>query len=158
MWRLRVGLGGSWGGAALGPMPASAARHGQATREIVRIGESCATKATLRSVSAGTMPLSRTAEPQTAGRVRFATAQWSLVLAAAKRDSAEAEEALERLCALYWYPVFAFVRRQARSAEAVWERAADTVSSAEEVDDETRHLMKSARMVTTGILFLHLER
>lgn len=63
------------------------------------------------------MPPIRTAEPQAAGRGRFATTQWSLVLAAAKRDSAEAEEALGRLCSLYWYPVFAFVRRQSHSAE-----------------------------------------
>jgi len=34
------------------------------------------------------------------------------VLAAGRRGSADAEEALGRLCALYWYPVFAFVRRQ----------------------------------------------
>jgi DNA-directed RNA polymerase specialized sigma24 family protein len=45
-------------------------------------------------------------------RSRFATTQWSLVLAAGRGDSAEAEEALARLCALYWYPVFAFVRRR----------------------------------------------
>ena len=46
------------------------------------------------------------------GRHRFATTQWSLVLAAGRRGSAGAEEALARLCSLYWYPVFAFVRRQ----------------------------------------------
>jgi len=63
------------------------------------------------------MSPSRTAEPQAVRRGRFATTQWSLVLAAAKRDSVEGEEALARLCALYWYPVFAFVRRQANSAE-----------------------------------------
>lgn len=50
-------------------------------------------------------------------RTRFATTQWSLVLAAAGRGSADASEALARLCALYWYPVFAFVRRQGHSPE-----------------------------------------
>lgn len=45
-------------------------------------------------------------------RGRFATTQWSLVLAAGGLGSAEAEAALERLCSLYWYPVFAFVRRR----------------------------------------------
>lgn len=50
-------------------------------------------------------------------RGRFATTQWSLVLAAGRRGSAEAEEALERLCSLYWYPVFAFVRRRGYPAE-----------------------------------------
>lgn len=43
---------------------------------------------------------------------RFATTQWSLVLAAGQRGSAGAEDALARLCSSYWYPVFAFVRRQ----------------------------------------------
>ena len=51
-----------------------------------------------------------------AGRSRFATTQWSLVLAAARSGAADAE-ALARLCSLYWYPVFAFVRRQGHSAD-----------------------------------------
>ena len=46
------------------------------------------------------------------GGGRFETTQWSLVLAAGQRGSPAAEEALARLCSLYWYPVFAFVRRQ----------------------------------------------
>lgn len=50
-------------------------------------------------------------------RGRFATTQWTLVLAAGRRGSAEAEVALARLCALYWYPVFAFVRRRGHSVE-----------------------------------------
>jgi RNA polymerase sigma factor (sigma-70 family) len=48
---------------------------------------------------------------------RFATTQWTLVLAAGRRGSAEAEVALARLCALYWYPVFAFVRRRGHGVE-----------------------------------------
>lgn len=48
---------------------------------------------------------------------RFATTRWSLVLAAGQGGSANAEEALERLCSLYWYPVFAFVRRKGHPAE-----------------------------------------
>lgn len=39
------------------------------------------------------------------------------MLAAGRRGSAEAEEALAHLCALYWYPVFAFVRRRGHSLE-----------------------------------------
>lgn len=38
-------------------------------------------------------------------------------MAAGKRDSAAAEEALSQLCSTYWYPVFAFVRRQGYSAD-----------------------------------------
>ena len=50
------------------------------------------------------------------GRSRFATTQWSLVLAAAKSGSTDGE-ALARLCSLYWYPVFAFIRRRGHSAD-----------------------------------------
>jgi RNA polymerase sigma factor (sigma-70 family) len=52
-----------------------------------------------------------------AGGGRFATTRWSLVLAAGLRGSAADEAALARLCVLYWYPVFAFVRRRGHSAE-----------------------------------------
>jgi RNA polymerase sigma factor (sigma-70 family) len=48
---------------------------------------------------------------------RFATTEWSLVLAAGRPGSEGADEALARLCSLYWYPVFAFVRRQGHPAE-----------------------------------------
>lgn len=51
-----------------------------------------------------------------AGR-RFETTEWSLVLAAGQGGSATAEQALARLCALYWYPVFAFVRRKGHAPE-----------------------------------------
>ena len=49
-------------------------------------------------------------------RARFATTRWSLVVAAGARESAEGAEALSRLCAAYWYPIFAFVRRQGYDA------------------------------------------
>jgi DNA-directed RNA polymerase specialized sigma24 family protein len=48
---------------------------------------------------------------------RFETTQWSLVLAAGQGGSATAENALARLCGLYWYPVFAFVRRKGHPPE-----------------------------------------
>jgi DNA-directed RNA polymerase specialized sigma24 family protein len=48
---------------------------------------------------------------------RFATTQWSLVLAAGKRDTEDACAALSRLCSIYWYPVFAFVRRQGHTTD-----------------------------------------
>lgn len=48
---------------------------------------------------------------------RFSTTQWSLVLAAGEPDSPRAEEALADLCARYWYPVFAFIRREGYSAD-----------------------------------------
>jgi RNA polymerase sigma-70 factor (ECF subfamily) len=50
-------------------------------------------------------------------RTRFATTQWSLVIAAGGRGSVEAEDALADLCGRYWYPIFAFVRRKGYSPE-----------------------------------------
>lgn len=50
-----------------------------------------------------------------AGR-RFATTQWSLVLAARDATSPQAEEALARFCACYWPPVYAFVRSRGHAA------------------------------------------
>jgi RNA polymerase sigma-70 factor (ECF subfamily) len=50
--------------------------------------------------------------------VRFETTQWSLVLAAGGDDSAAARRALEALCAAYWYPIYAYIRRRGRDAES----------------------------------------
>lgn len=43
-------------------------------------------------------------------RAQFATTRWSLVLAAAGDVSPSADEALERLCESYWYPLYAYLR------------------------------------------------
>jgi RNA polymerase sigma-70 factor (ECF subfamily) len=44
---------------------------------------------------------------------RFSTTRWSLVVAAAAgHGGEEARAALAELCRLYWYPIYAFVRRR----------------------------------------------
>jgi RNA polymerase sigma-70 factor (ECF subfamily) len=48
---------------------------------------------------------------------RFQTTHWSLVLAAARGGEGSAA-ALEWLCGTYWYPLYAFIRRQGHDAEA----------------------------------------
>jgi RNA polymerase sigma factor (sigma-70 family) len=48
---------------------------------------------------------------------RFTTTHWSVVLAAGGAGSAVAQQALERLCQVYWYPLYAFVRRRGYSRE-----------------------------------------
>jgi len=48
---------------------------------------------------------------------RFETTRWSLVLAAAQ-GAEGSREALEWLCATYWYPLYAFVRRHTHDLEA----------------------------------------
>ena len=50
---------------------------------------------------------------------RFATTRWSLVLEAGRRSSPQVRRALETLCEVYWYPLYAYVRRTGRQpAEA----------------------------------------
>jgi DNA-directed RNA polymerase specialized sigma24 family protein len=47
----------------------------------------------------------------------FATTRWTLVLAAGRADDPGAAEALETLCRRYWFPLYAFVRRQGFDAD-----------------------------------------
>jgi RNA polymerase sigma factor (sigma-70 family) len=47
-----------------------------------------------------------------APREVFATTHWSLVQLAARHDTTRAQVALSELCAAYWYPLYAYVRRQ----------------------------------------------
>ena len=48
---------------------------------------------------------------------RFDTTHWSVVLAAGSDSTAGAKQALSTLCETYWYPLYAYLRRQGRSAE-----------------------------------------
>lgn len=48
----------------------------------------------------------------------FATTRWTLIRAATERAKPEAREALERLCQLYWFPIYAHFRRKGNSADA----------------------------------------
>lgn len=45
------------------------------------------------------------------------TTRWSLVRGAGRGSGAEARAALEEMCRIYWYPLYAFVRRSGRSHE-----------------------------------------
>ena len=47
----------------------------------------------------------------------FATTRWTVVLSAGRKSTPQAEMALEELCRTYWYPLYAFVRRQGHSKE-----------------------------------------
>jgi len=56
--------------------------------------------------------------PLTAGRAQqagFPSTQWSVVLAANRKESPQAAAALEAICSAYWYPLYAFVRRSGQS-------------------------------------------
>jgi DNA-directed RNA polymerase specialized sigma24 family protein len=47
-----------------------------------------------------------------AGKARFTTTHWSVVLAAGQCGTAQSAQALEVLCRTYWFPLYAFVRRR----------------------------------------------
>src|SRR4051812_39345925 len=47
---------------------------------------------------------------------RFGTTQWGLVAAAAAPGEAQSRWALSLLCEQYWFPVYAYVRRQGYDA------------------------------------------
>ena len=47
------------------------------------------------------------------GPAQFGQTHWSVVLAAAgKKDVALAEQSLEKLCRIYWLPLYTYIRRQ----------------------------------------------
>ena len=64
------------------------------------------------------MPLCGALSPEhtTGGKITrghwFETTHWSVVLNARQSASPDAEVALEKLCRTYWYPLYAYVRRQ----------------------------------------------
>ena len=52
-----------------------------------------------------------------AASASFATTRWSLIAAASADPSPGARAALATLCEVYWYPVYAFVRRRGYNAD-----------------------------------------
>ncbi len=46
----------------------------------------------------------------------FSETHWSMIIAAGQKDS-RAGEALQKLCQVYWYPLYAYVRRQGHSRQ-----------------------------------------
>ncbi|HXJ59572.1 MAG TPA: sigma-70 family RNA polymerase sigma factor, partial [Verrucomicrobiae bacterium] len=52
------------------------------------------------------------AQAESRGSPVFATTHWSVVLATRGTDASRATVALERLCTVYWYPLYAYLRRR----------------------------------------------
>lgn len=48
---------------------------------------------------------------------QFAVTRWSVVVAAGRNDSKQSHVALEELCRVYWYPLYAYARRRGHSPE-----------------------------------------
>ena len=47
----------------------------------------------------------------------FATTHWTVVLAAGRQHTPQADVALEELCRTYWFPLYAYVRRRGHAKE-----------------------------------------
>ena len=56
-------------------------------------------------------PNKTSTEPQIGGAA-FVTTHWSVVLSAGGAPSASSAQALEQLCRDYWFPLYAFIRRE----------------------------------------------
>ena len=55
--------------------------------------------------------------PDSSGSGRFSTTDWQLIAAARGGDLPQARSALGDLCAAYWYPLYAYLRRRGHSAD-----------------------------------------
>lgn len=51
------------------------------------------------------------------GAGQFATTHWTAVMSAGRDDSSRAFRALSELCEVYWYPLYAYVRRRGHEHE-----------------------------------------
>jgi RNA polymerase sigma-70 factor (ECF subfamily) len=64
------------------------------------------------TTSSQTDPGSTSAGAEPPPRPAFVTTHWSLVVSAGSTETTQARSALEKLCRAYWFPIYAFVRRQ----------------------------------------------
>ncbi len=85
--------------------------------------------------------LTHSGDDQPNPRGEFVSTHWSVVLTAAQTQSPEACEALETLCAAYWYPLYAYVRRKGYSPP--------------EAEDFTQEFF--ARRVVTKLIFRNVR-
>jgi RNA polymerase sigma-70 factor (ECF subfamily) len=70
------------------------------------------------NTSGATTDPSPASPPSEAGRSSaFAATHWSIVLSAAQSDPTRARDALSKLCQVYWYPLYAYVRWRGHSRE-----------------------------------------
>ena len=78
--------------------------------------EPCGWGGGCRKQTASTGPEPSTTSTPAPGDI-FATTHWTVVLAAGRRSTPQADHALEELCRTYWYPLYAYVRRRGHSKE-----------------------------------------
>ncbi len=61
-------------------------------------------------------PAPTSSDPGPRGDI-FVTTRWTVVLSAGRKSSPQSDRALGELCQTYWYPLYAYVRRQGRNKE-----------------------------------------
>src|SRR5262245_40752810 len=85
-------------------------------RKICAVGRGCGVMPAGKDIDSDGSPADGRAasglSALTYGTGQFATTHWTVVIAAAQETSAEKDEALEKLCRIYWYPLYVFVRRR----------------------------------------------
>jgi hypothetical protein len=59
-----------------------------------------------------------------------ATTRWTVVVSAGRKSSPRSDRALGELCQSYWYPLYAYVRRQGHTKERVITRLRDESAAA----------------------------
>lgn len=47
----------------------------------------------------------------------FVTTRWTMVVSAGRRSSPDSDRALAELCRVYWYPLYAYIRRRGHARE-----------------------------------------
>jgi DNA-directed RNA polymerase specialized sigma24 family protein len=55
--------------------------------------------------------------PDAPATASFPTTHWSLIIQAGTPASSQARAALEELCSVYWYPLYAFIRRKGNAPD-----------------------------------------
>lgn len=58
------------------------------------------------------------AEPTAAHGGQFPTTHWGRIMAAGEKNASESPKALAELCAVYWFPLYAFIRRKWHNPDA----------------------------------------
>jgi RNA polymerase sigma-70 factor (ECF subfamily) len=80
------------------------------------------------------MPAARPFSPPRS-QARFAATRWSLLLVATDRDASAARRALDDLLAIYWFPLYAYLRRRGLSAHDAQDTTQGFLASLLERDD-----------------------
>ena len=92
--------------------------------------------------------------PAAPGGSTFPATQWSMIVRAGGPGSSQASSALEALCRQYWFPLYAFVRRQGRShheAEDCTQEFLARLIAAESVGHARPELGRFRTFLLTGL-------